>query len=253
MNKLVVYLAVLAIAFCLKSNAQTVIYSNKVEKDILQIELYSDQTVSRNNLSKTVNWSLPSALLRYGLSDRVELQVVTPFTLEQIHMDNTIYSKHYMNKVQIGAIINIVKRNKWIPETSFTYRSIVPFESDETVEKISHLVSLNLSNRLSEKLLLNYNFRYKINPQTTNSEQFVANLGYAVNKKFQVFAETSIHIISSTVQSNLFVGGLAYTLMKDLFLNLYYGNCLKQQTKLIGGIVTWRFNTKSLVLKNKLF
>jgi len=253
MKRLVVNLAVLAIAFCLKSNAQTIIYSNKVEKDILQIELYSDQTVNRSASNKTVNWSLPSALFRYGLSERIELQLVTPFILEQIHTDNAIHTKHFMNKMQVGAIVNIFKRNKWIPETSFTYRSIVPFESEETVEKISHLVSLNLSNKLSEKLLLNYNFRYKINPQTENSEQFAANLGYDVSKKFQVFAETSFDIISSTVQSNLLVGGLAYTLMKDLFLNLYYGNCLKQQTTLIGGIVTWRFNTKNLVLKNKLF
>ena len=123
-------------AFCAKVNSQTIIYSNIVKKDIFQIELASFQTIQKDDLEKTTSWSLPSALFRYGLSERVELQLVTPFNNQSSYYnDKLISSNFHIKKMQLGVVVNLFKRNKIIPETSFTYRSVVPFNENEVVKK----------------------------------------------------------------------------------------------------------------------
>lgn len=245
MRQIIVLFLLITNLISFKSQGQTVIYSNKVEKDIFQIELYSDQTIQHQNLEKAVYWSLPSALFRFGLSDRIELQLVTPFTLEQIYNNNNIETNHYMNSTQVGVLINLIKQQNAIPEISFTYRSIIPFK-ENTVETISHLVSLNFSNKIYQDFNVNYNLKYKIIPETSDIKQVVINLGYNISSKSQLFIESSAELISDEIASNFITGGLSHTLRKNLYLNLYYGNCLKQNTSLAGGILTWRFNTKKV-------
>lgn len=251
MRKLTLFFLIISNMISLKSHGQTVTYSNKVEKDIFQIELYSDQTTQYQNLEKSVYWSLPSVLFRYGLSDKIELQLVTPFTLEQVYNSNNTLTSHYMNMMQVGVLVNLLKQNNSLPEISFTYRSIIPFE-ENTIEKTSHILSLNLSNKMFKRFNLNYNFKYKILPKSNDVKQVIVNLGYNISNKLQLFAESSAELMSKKMISNFIIGGLSYTLMENLYLNIYYGNCLKQNTSLVGGILTWRLDTKNLIPKNQL-
>jgi len=225
-------------------NAQTVIYSNIVKKDIFQIELASFQTIQKDDLEKTTSWSLPSALFRYGLNKRVELQLVTPFNNEALYSNNDLVSSNFhIKKVQLGVVANLLERNKFIPETSFTYRSIVPFNETEALNKTAHLFSLNLSNKLSNKFILNYNFRYKILSDKSTATQYVSNLGYSINNKLQFFVENNGEISQRDLTSNYLIGGLSYVVLDNLFFNMHYGKCLKQETIMVGGILTWRFKT----------
>jgi len=225
-------------------NAQTVIYSNIVKKDIFQIELASFQTIQKDDLEKTTSWSLPSALFRYGLNKRVELQLVTPFNNEALYSNNDLVSSNFhIKKVQLGVVVNLLERNKFIPETSFTYRSIVPFNETEALNKTAHLFSLNLSNKLSNKFILNYNFRYKIHSDKSTATQYVSNLGYSINNKLQFFVENNGEISQRDLTSNYLIGGLSYVVLDNLFFNMHYGKCLKQETIMVGGILTWRFKT----------
>ena len=102
---------------------------------------------------------------------------------------------------------------------------------------------MNMSNKLSQKLVLSYNFRYFIGSDKSTSTQYVSNLGYNLTNKFQLFVENNGVISGKELASNLIVGGLSYVLMDDLFINMHYGKCLKQDTITVGGIITWRFKT----------
>ena len=114
--------------------------------------------------------------------------------------------------MQLGVVVNLLQRNKIIPETSFTYRSIAPFNENDILERTAHLFSLNLSNRLSKKFILNYNFRYKVHSDKSTATQYVSSLGYSINNKFQLFVENN-------------------------------GEFSKKDTIMVGGILTWRFKT----------
>jgi len=230
--------------FFLKTNSQTIIYSNIVNKDIFQVELASFQTIQKNELEKSTSWSLPSALFRYGFNERIELQMVTPFNSEFSYYNNELISSNFhIKKVQLGAVVNILERNKIIPETSFTYRSIVPFNENDIIKRTAHLFSINMSNKLSKKIILNYNFRYFIGSDKSKSTQYVSNLGYNLTNKFQLFIENNGVIAEKELTSNLVVGGLSYVLSNNLFINMHYGKCLKRDTLMVGGILTWRFKT----------
>jgi len=225
-------------------NAQTVIYSNIVKKDIFQVELASFQTIQKDDLAKSTSWSLPSALFRYGLNEKVELQIVTPFNSQSSYYDEELISSNFhIKKVQLGVVVNLLKRKKIIPETSFTYRSIIPFKENEIIKRTAHLFSMNMSNKLSQKIILNYNFRYFIGSDKSKSTQYVSNLGYNLSNKFQLFVENNGIIEEKKLASNLIVGGLSYVVMDNLFINMHYGKCLKQDTVMVGGILTWRFKT----------
>lgn len=232
------------VIFTVEVNSQTVMYSNIVDKDIFQLELASFQTTQKNDLETSTSWSLPSALFRYGLNERVELQMVTPFNNQSSYYNSDLVSSNFhIKKVQLGIVLNLLERNKIIPETSLTYRSIIPFNKTNVVDRTAHLFSLNLSNKLSNNFNLNYNFRYLIHSNKSTSKQYVSNFGYSLNKKLQVFVENNGEFSKNELVSSFIIGGLSYVVMDNLFLNLHYGKCVKQETVMVGGILTWRFKT----------
>ena len=64
----------------LKLIGQTVEPSRNVKRNNLQLEFETTYSVENESVNKTTSWNIPNILIRYGVSDNIELQLHTPFT-----------------------------------------------------------------------------------------------------------------------------------------------------------------------------
>ena len=183
-------LALLLVFLYLNIAAQTVEPSASVDKNTLQIELESLYSIQKEGSEKMKSWSIPSALLRYGLTNTIELQFNAPLIKENLYKDDhLIHSLHKFDDIQIGLAVNLWEQHKIVPETSLMVRAIVPIKSGIRLNTIGHVISLNLSNKLTNKLSLNYNIGLVTELQNSTGGFHIVNLCYLLNSKTHFFIE----------------------------------------------------------------
>ena len=88
--------------------AQTVEPSSGVGKRTLQLEFESLYLMEKEGTEKVNSWSIPSVLMRYGVSDVVELQLNIPFLKEYTFEDeNILSSRTFLDNIQAGVSVNL--------------------------------------------------------------------------------------------------------------------------------------------------
>ncbi len=225
--------------------AQTAEPSATVDKNILQIELESLYIIQKDGSEKLNSWSIPSALFRYGLLNGFELQLNIPIVKEKLwEGDHLIHSINKFDDIQIGFSINLWKEKKLLPETSVMIRAILPTDKKFKLEKFGKIVSLNLSNKISRNLSLNYNVGHVIETNNTSSCFYIVNLTYQTTSKLHLFVENFGDFHNKSLMShNLNIGG-GYSFNDKLILDISVANGLNQNLFYVGGILTWIINTK---------
>jgi hypothetical protein len=102
--------------------SQTVEPSASVDKNILQIELESLYSIQKEGSEEMKSWSIPSALLRYGLTNTIELQFNAPLIKENLYEDDhLVHSLHKFDDIQVGFAVNLWELQKIFPEASLIY------------------------------------------------------------------------------------------------------------------------------------
>ena len=226
----------------LSSNAQTAEPSAGVSKNTLQIELESLYAVEKENTNKTTSWSTPNALFRYGLSNKVELQLNTPLVKENIYENNILAeSNHQFEGIQVGLSLNLWEQKKLLPEAALMVRAIVPTTGGGNMGK---LFSLNLSNSFAEKWLFNYNIGYVVETDNSSTGFFIGNLSYEMNDTVHFFVETFGDFNKSQFENNTINTGVGFNIGDAYVLDFSVAKGLSQDMYYFGGIFTWVLNTK---------
>ncbi len=225
--------------------SQTVEPSSTIGKNMLQIEIESLYSIQKEASIKTKSWSIPSALFRYGLLNGLELQLNTPIIKEELwEKKHLIHSLNKFDDIQIGFSMNLWKQKNTLPEASVMVRAILPTDSSFELNKFGKVISLNLSNVISEKVSLNYNIGCAVETDKSKSGFFITNLSYELNSKIHFFTEYFGDFTNDKLLStNINIGG-GYNFNNQLTFDLTIANGIDHQMYYIGGIVTYAFNTK---------
>lgn len=245
MNKFIFSLILLVTTFSLTVVSQTVEPSASIDKNTLQIELESIYAIQKEGNDKLKSWSIPSLLLRYGMSNAIELQLNVPIIKENLYEDDhLVHSLHKFDDMQLGFSLNLWKEQKLLPEAALMVRAIIPIHKNLKFDALGKVLSLNLSNTLSNSFSLNYNIGYVEETNNKTSGFYIANLNYQLNSKINVFMETFGDFSSHyKATHNINIGG-DYSIHENVCLGFSIANGIKHELFYIGGILTWTINTK---------
>jgi len=172
------------------SYSQIVEPSSGIDKQMLQIEMEAQYAVQEEDMQKIIDWSLPSMLFRYGLSNNVELQLNAPLVLEKLYeYDHLVRNSNRFSNIQLGTSLNLWKQKKILPETAFMARVILPINKNENSNKIGEILALNFSNAFLQNFALNYNIGYVHETDGSNAGYYILNLTYNLNQNVHFFIE----------------------------------------------------------------
>lgn len=217
-----------------------------VDKYTLQIELEAQYANQNEGNESLTSWSIPSALIRYGLFKGVELQLNVPLVKENLYeKDHLVHSLNKFDHLQFGLSLDLWKQNKVLPEAALMARAIIPFESDNNsyYKEIGTILSLNMSNKLSNKFNLSYNLGYVHETFGVNAGYYVVNLGYELNPKFHFFIENVADFDNSIISQNINTG-FGYNFNENMSLDYSIANGINHNLFYTGLIFTWAIKTK---------
>ena len=229
----------------IKLFAQAVEPSSVVDKNILQIELESLYTIQKEDSEKINSWSIPSTLLRYGLLNGFELQLNTPIIKEKLwENDHLIHSLNKFDDIQIGFSMNLWKEKKLLPEASIMIRAILPTDKKFKLDKIGEIVSLNFSNKVSEKISFNYNIGYAHETDHSKSGFYIVNISYEATSKVHFFVENFGDFTHEKLISHNMNTGVGYNFSDNFKVDVSIAKGVNHNMFYAGGIITWVINTK---------
>lgn len=244
MNKLkYALLALFAILHNIQS--QTVEPSAAINKNTLQIEIESIYSIQKVGSEKTISWSMPNTLFRYGLLNGFELQLNIPIIKEQLWKnDHLAQSLNKLVNLQVGFSVDLWKEKKLLPEASIMVRVILPTNKIFELDNIGKIISLNLSNKISKNLSLNYNIGHIQGADNTLSCFYIVNISYQTTAKLHFFIENFGDLHHQSLKSHNLNIGSGCNLSNNLILDLSAAKNLTNNTLYFGGILTWIINTK---------
>ena len=243
MNKQILISIVFLSFIFTKITAQTVEPSKGVDKGILQMEfetLYSEENI---HSEKNTSWNIPNILVRYGLSDNIELQLHTPFTKERCYENNRLTSNVFkFEEMEVGVSVNLWKQNKLIPEAAIMGR-IVSLTENFSFNKLGHIVSLNMANQINDKLSLNYNIGTTTNIDKETTGFYVVNFTYDTGNIHYFIENTSDYTFDETA-SNCLGTGFGLNVKDNLGIDFSFSKSLKHNMFCAGAIITWVLNSR---------
>lgn len=242
MNKLIYAFITL---FTIHIQSQTAEPSAAINKSILQIEIESTYSIYKVGTEKTTTWTIPNMLFRYGLLNGFELQMNIPIIKEDLwENDHLVASLNKFADLQVGFSIDLWKEKKLLPEASIMVRTILPTDHKFALDAIGKIVTLNFSNKISEKLTFNYNIGYVEQTNSSSSSFYIANMSYLINSKLHFFIENIGDLHNNKLMShNLNIGG-GYNFTDKLILDITINKDLNKDLFYAGGRITWIIDTK---------
>ncbi|HKJ06109.1 MAG TPA: transporter [Flavobacteriaceae bacterium] len=182
-----------ALLFSTLINAQSVEPAENVDNNIFQFEIETSYTKQEKGIEKMESFTIPNLMLRYGLTNAIELQASVPLVKEKLHSNNTlVHTNHLVDDIQLGIQYELFKEKKLLPQTAFMVRTVIP-SSNASFERLSYITALNFTNNITEKLSLNYNLGTLFNRNETTLGYYIFNVSYAPNK-FHYFIENSAEV-----------------------------------------------------------
>lgn len=223
---------------------QTVEPSRGVGAYQLQLEVETLYSVDKDNTAKITSWNLPNILMRYGLTNDIELQLHTPFTKERCFVNNKVTSNIFkFDEIEVGASFNLLDQKNWFPEAALMARVVLPTNGFGN-QGIGNIISLNFSNTISKSFSLSYNLGTTTNTNKKTSGFYVMNMSYQINSQVQFFIENSSGFTFKNMESNCMATGFEVVMSPFCMIDFSVAKSLKNKMYYAGAILTWAINTK---------
>lgn len=237
------FFVLITFLFLFKLNAQTVEPSSGINKKAIQFEIETLYAVEQASSTKTTSWNVPNVLVRYGLTNNIELQAHSPFTKERCFVDNQLTSNVFkFEEFEMGASINLWKQHKLIPEAALMARVILPTSSFKP-NHVGNIVSLNFSHLVSNKFLLNYNIGTTTNLDKYTTGFYVVNVTYQKTPNLRFFIENNVGFTFDKTESNCLGIGFGVNVSNSFSIDYSIAKSLKSNMYYTGVIAAWVINT----------
>ncbi|GAB3428045.1 transporter [Niabella aquatica] len=197
-----------------------------IDKGMFQVET----AVLVNHYQDDASSVLGQLLVRYGLSDKVELRAI----LE----DGKNRDAYFKNTVQatlplgVGTKISLLKDHTWLPDMTFIGYLSLPFTSRSSLEQQhwSPILLMAFENKFSEKWKLEYNGGGQ---QEVFSDNWVwlanGSLHYKISNPLELFLEYFAQYPTGQQGHNNIGGGLTYELGHNTQIYLSGGSSVGYQ------------------------
>ena len=225
----------------LESHSQTVEPSSGVEKRMLQLEFESLYLVEKEETAQVDSWSIPSVLMRYGLTNSVEMQVNVPVLREAIYEDQRmVSSRTFFDKVQAGFSAKLWQQNGILPEAAIMVRALIPVYNYDTSD-VGRLLALNMSNKLTDMLSLNYNLGW-VHDDDEDSGYYIMNLSCDISPKVHSFVEFFGSTFNGLEMNHNINTGIGFNMGDSFCLDLSVAKGLNSNMLFFGGVFTYQLS-----------
>jgi len=170
----------------------------------------------------TKTYAYPAALLKYGLTDRMDLRLVTEFTSEK----NSTVNTTGLNPVDIGFKVNLVREKGIIPITSFIGHLGIPSFASKDHKAIFYAPAFRftMQHTLSRNIDLGYNFGARWDGETPEPEfTYTLTTGFGISEKVGAYAEIYGFAPQYSSAYHSFDGGFSYLIHENMLVDISGG------------------------------
>jgi len=212
-------------------SSSTVGYGN------LQIESGMSLTFDDIQGSQQRHLALPSNLFRYGITDGIELRLVSQF--DEIKFENKKIQG--ISDLELGAKIELIKNKFHNTEIAFLSHLILPtgnkgISNDDygVINKVA------LSHDLRENIALGYNLGYNYFGYGNGDFTYSLALGVAVNDEVGFYLEPYGDFEEFEEWINSFNAGITYLLRDNLQIDFSFGTGVNHRMNYIATGISWQ-------------
>ncbi|WP_308991602.1 transporter [Mariniflexile litorale] len=196
--------------------------SSTIEKGSLQIETGVLLGFTEDDFSSERQLLAPSTLFRYGITNGIELRVLSQF--ESLKDQNSSQKINGMSDLEIGTKIQLFKKENINTEMAFLSHLILSTGSKYLSNNAFGTINkLSISHELSDVLGLGYNVGYDYFGEGSGNLTYSVALGISVTETFGVYIEPYGNFVEFDTHEASFDAGIAYLLKDNCQLDFSFG------------------------------
>lgn len=209
-----------------------------VEKRALQIESGLNLKNSNNHSIKSVFG--PSTLIRYGLSNGIELRFVSQYESTKIELIGSSVNYSGFNDLEIGTKVQLFKKENKNIEIAFLSHLILPTaKTNLTTTNFGVINKLAISHVLSDKIGLGYNIGYDLIEKQSALTYSVA-FGISVTEKIGFYIEHYGSWAEQNSFENNYDLGSTYLINPNFQLDVSYGRGINNDMEYVSAGFSWK-------------
>ena len=214
--------------------------SSTVPKNSFQIEMgIVSQTSNDNTIT---NFSGPSTLIRYGISEKVELRLFNQFESNKIELEGGNSKGSGLGDIEIGTKIQLFKNEGVNTEIAFMSHAIIPTAKDElSNNSIGTIYKLSISHSINDKIGVGYNIGYD-NVNKVSALTYSVAIGFALAEKIGFYVEPYGALAEGNNFESNFDAGITYLAKNNLQLDISYGTGLNNDMQYISAGFSWNIS-----------
>ena len=175
---------------------------------------------------------IPSVLWRYGITNGIEIRLLTEFASVKNKMSNMTING--ISDLQIGAKIQLFKKEEFNTEIAFLSHAIVPSAKDElSLNKFGVINKLAVSHELNNAIGLGYNIGYDYFGSGNGNFTYSLALGFAISNKIGFYVEPYGEVIELENYLANFNTGFTYLLKENSQLDVSFGTGINHSMKYV--------------------
>jgi len=184
----------------------------------------------------------PSSLIKYGLSDILELRLILELTTVALEHENATG----INPVTVGFKINLIKEKGILPTTSFIGHLTLPYAASSKFKSSYYepAFRFTMQHTLTKRLSLGYNLGMEWENKMHTFIYTVTD-GYSISEKLGAYIELYGFVPPKQKPDHRFDGGFNYLLNSNILFDVSGGVGLSSNSPKYYGAFGFSFRFKS--------
>ena len=183
----------------------------------------------------------PSTLLRYGITNGIELRFVTQYEFTKIVLDGGEIKYSGFNDLEFGAKIQLLKKETKNTEIAFLSHVIIPTAKENLMSnRVGVVNKLAISHVIFDKIGLGYNIGYDYVGRQSSLTYSLA-LGFQLSNSLGFYIEPYGEWGESNNFESNFDVGFTYLVNDNFQLDASYGVGLNNDMQYLSVGFSWRF------------
>jgi len=191
----------------------------------------------------------PSTLLRYGITNGIELRFMSQYESTKIGLDGSDIKYSGFNDLEFGTKIQFLRKEDLNTEIAFLSHVIIPTAKENlTTNHIGVVNKLSISHEISDKIGLGYNIGYDyVGQQSSLTYSFA--LGFQLSNSLGFYIEPYGEWGESNNYEGNFDLGISYLVNDNFQLDASYGVELNNDMQYLSAGFSWRI--QNFLVKTK--
>ena len=210
-----------------------------VEPGILQIESGIINQVNGDGVNRFRNLIIPTNLIRYGISNRVELRMV--FELDGKKTTTNPSYQFALGNLELGAKIGLNKHDdSKINIGLLSHLKLPKSDGEKFFKNLAFINRISLEHQISEIASLGYNLGYNYFINSLGNFIYTIAFGYAMTERISLYLEPYGNIFINDIPLSNFDFGVTYLLKSNLQLDMSFGYGLNNSMNYQSIGISWK-------------